>query len=364
MILYLLLFYLCVQFIILNLLYLKLKVYYSPLVYKDKKTGNIIDIHKIYEAFQVKDELSYFHIIFGGMIFFPIKLFSLLSIIFIFIIYLNIFYFFYPNYSCDKNIFNKYSKSVIFFLWLFYKASMINLIDEKIDCENIYKKYLGPDYDFKNNSYSALISNHIGFYDAIINLYFHPCSFIAKKEISSFPIFGTITKIINSTYVDRKNEESRKDVLNKISERQFQYYNKESFMPLLIYPEGTITNAENILKFKKGAFANLLPLKPNIITINHKDKCHLASGCQDLLLHTLKFLCYYKADMIHIDMPVIRPTNYMYEKYSYLGKEKWEIYAEVTRKIFCEIGGFKECNQGFRESHKYGQSLIKGKYEG
>ena len=46
-------------------------MYYSPLVYKDKKTGNIIDIHKIYEAFQVKDELSYFHIIFGGMILFP-----------------------------------------------------------------------------------------------------------------------------------------------------------------------------------------------------------------------------------------------------------------------------------------------------
>ena len=46
---------------------------------------------------------------------------------------------------------------------------------------------------------------------------------------------------------------------------------------------------------------------------------------------------------ININMPIIQPTNYMFEKYSYLGKEKWEIYAEVTRKIFCEIGGFKEC---------------------
>ena len=62
-------------------------------------------------------------------------------------------------------------------------------------------------------------------------------------------------------------------------------------------------------------------------------------------------------------MPVIRPTEYMYENYKHLGKEKWEIYAEVTRKIYSEIGGLKEWNQGYRESHRYGQSLIKGKYE-
>ena len=152
-------------------------------------------------------------------------------------------------------------------------------------------------------------------------------------------------------------------MLNQIHERQMQYYYKQTFIPLLIYPEGSTTCARNILKFKKGAFANLLPLKPNIININQKDKCHLASGCQDLLLNTLKFFCYFKVDMIYIDMPIIRPTNFMYEKYSYLGKEKWEIYAEVTRKIFCEIGGFEEWNQGYRESHKYGQSLIKGIYE-
>ena len=165
MLFYILLFYILVQFIFLNILYFKIKVYYYPLIYKHKKTGINLDVHKIYEAFQAKDELSYFKIILGGMIFFPIKLISLLCIIFIFIIHLNIFYFFYPNYSKDENLFNKYSKSVKFFLWLFYKASMINLIEERIDCEDVYKKYLGPDYDFYNNSYSALISNHIGFYD-------------------------------------------------------------------------------------------------------------------------------------------------------------------------------------------------------
>ena len=152
-------------------------------------------------------------------------------------------------------------------------------------------------------------------------------------------------------------------MLNKIHERQIHYYNKESFIPLLIYPEGSTTCGRNILKFKKGAFAYLLPVKPNIITIDQKSKCHLASGCQDMLLNTLKFFCYFSVNMYYIDMPVIRPTEFMYENYSSFGKEKWEIYAEVTRKIFCEVGSFKECDQGYRESHKYGQALIKGIYE-
>ena len=363
MLLYFWFIYIIFQFIILNILYFKIKVYYTPLIYKEKITGKKIDIHKLYEAFQAKDELIYWKIILFGMIFFPIKFISLLTILMSFIIYQNIFYFFNRNFTKDENEFYKYAKSIKFFTWIFYKVSMINLKEKKINCEDIYKKYLGPKYDFKIDKYSLIVSNHIGFYDTIINLYLHPCSFIAKKEISSFPIFGTITKLINCIYVDRKKENSRKEIINEIYERQLQYYNKTSFIPLLIYPEGSTTCGRNILKFKKGAFVNLLPIKPNIISINQKNECHLASGCQDMLLNTLKFFCYSYAEMYYINMPIIQPTNYMFEKYSYLGKEKWEIYAEVTRKIFCEIGGFKECNQGYRESHKYGQSLINGIYE-
>ena len=61
-----------------------------------------------------------------------------------------------------------------------------------------------------------------------------------------------------------------------------------------------------------------------------------------MFLNTLKFIYYFNPDMHDINKPDIRPTDFMYEKYFYLGQEKWEIYAEVTRKIFCEIGGIKE----------------------
>ena len=53
----------------------------------------------------------------------------------------------------------------------------------------------------------------------------------------------------------------------------------------------------------------------------------------------------------------------MFEKYKDLGKEKWEIFSEVTRKIMCEVSGLKPSNKNYRDMKKYLNSIISGKYE-
>ena len=60
---------------------------------------------------------------------------------------------------------------------------------------------------------------------------------------------------------------------------------------------------------------------------------------------------------------MIKPTEYMFEKFAYLGTEKWEIFAEVTRKIMCEIGQLPPSDKSYRNSKKYEDSLRKGEYE-
>ena len=52
----------------------------------------------------------------------------------------------------------------------------------------------------------------------------------------------------------------------------------------------------------------------------------------------------------------------MWENYSNLGKEKWEIYAEVTRKILCEISGLKESNKNYRDEKRYNEAVLNGIY--
>ena len=89
----------------------------------------------------------------------------------------------------------------------------------------------------------------------------------------------------------------------------------------------------------------------------------LAVGVGSVAFHYLRSLCYFRHYMYYVDLPVIKPTEFMWENYKHFGNEKWEIYAEVTRKIMCEISGLKESDKNFRDSQKYEKSLIDNMYK-
>jgi 1-acyl-sn-glycerol-3-phosphate acyltransferase len=350
-------------FIFLNFLYSKIKVYYRPLTYKDKETGKIIDVHKLYEPFHSKDKFNYWKFIISGLFLFPIK-FTLDALVIIgCIIHLKIFSIFNKNQDTDPVQYAKLSKIMKFYNYLFLSCSMINLMEKKIDCTEVYKKYLGPDYDFNDNKYSLIICNHIGFFDIITNMYLHACGFIAKEEVSRYWLIGPIAKAINCLFVNRQNESSRKEILEKLYERQIKFLEGKFYTPLVIFPEGANTCGRNILKFKKGAFYHLLPIKPEIINIYQENKIHFTCGGQNVIFNTLKYLCFLTENLYYVKMPIIRPTEFMFQNYSNLGKEKWEIYAEVVRKIYCEIGGFKESNLGYRDAMIYNQAMNKGVFD-
>jgi lysophosphatidylcholine acyltransferase/lyso-PAF acetyltransferase len=136
---------------------------------------------------------------------------------------------------------------------------------------------------------------------------------------------------------------------------------KEIDNPLLVFAEGTVTSGKHIMKFKKGAFHSLLPIKPSIIntTLN---KYHLSVGAAGLLPHFLKTLCYLYNNIEITELPVMKPNDFMFENYSKSHPEiteKWEIYAEVAREIMCKASGMSKTDMTFRESIEY-SNLVKG----
>ena len=135
--------------------------------------------------------------------------------------------------------------------------------------------------------------------------------------------------------------------------------------PFLIFPEGTVTSGNHILRFKKGAFNSLLPLKPVIIKTNLNDNFHMSIGSAELFPHLIRTLCYLYHDVEIIELPVIAPTKYMYEYYSELHpelREDWEKYAEVTREIYCSVGKFEKSEKTFRDSKEY-SGIVEGQKE-
>ena len=129
------------------------------------------------------------------------------------------------------------------------------------------------------------------------------------------------------------------------------------------FPEGTCSCCRNILRFKKGAFFALLPVKPLILKINQKSSFHLSVGASNVVLHYVKNLCHFINTIDYTILPTIRPVDYIFEHNQHLGKEKWQIFANTVRKIYSEIGGLIEVNMGMRDLNRYIKAMRTGFYD-
>lgn len=226
------------------------------------------------------------------------------------------------------------------------------LPNEKI--EPIYKKYFGPDYKVEyDGKFGCYICNHTSFNDILLGMAYYGCGFISKDAVKNYPIFGPIAQGLQSIFVERNNPNSRKEVLEKIVERQKDYIEGKPVMPVMIFPEGTTSSGRYLFKFKKGAFYSLMPLKPNIIFPNLNPNFHLGCGSTSVGINYGRTLTQLYVQTEMIELPIMTPNEYMFTNFSSYGKEKCEIYAEVAREIMCEIGGFKKTDKIFRDSQRY-----------
>lgn len=122
---------------------------------------------------------------------------------------------------------------------------------------------LVEEFDHTEKSTTPIvISNHVSWIDFIyMGTCLYPVSFLAKKEIQKVFVFNTIADSIKALYVDRSSPEARHRIKEQILERVNEYINNPTGTnPLIIYPEGTVTNGRSIISFKNGAFEPLVPI--------------------------------------------------------------------------------------------------------
>ena len=92
-----------------------------------------------------------------------------------------------------------------------------------------------------------LISNHASYLDIIILGSLFKTSFIAKKEISKWPLLGILAKLQNTIFIDRRISSLRSQE-NQI----IKHLNKKK--NLVIFPEGTSSDGNRVLPFKSSLF--------------------------------------------------------------------------------------------------------------
>ena len=102
-----------------------------------------------------------------------------------------------------------------------------------------------------------LVGNHISYLDIVLLLKANPdFSFVAKKEIASWPIFGNAAIAAQTIFVQRENSGSR------ASARQEIVKSLKNNQRVVIFPSGT-TCLNELKSWKKGAFE--IALENNIM---------------------------------------------------------------------------------------------------
>lgn len=110
------------------------------------------------------------------------------------------------------------------------------------------------------NEPCLFVGNHLGFVDILAALKMGPICFVTSKEMHETPVLGLFTEMGGCLYVDRK---SRVNILNEMKEMGDEI--KKGFR-VMLYPEATSTNGEQVLPFKKtllmaAAYAEC-PIRP------------------------------------------------------------------------------------------------------
>ena len=100
----------------------------------------------------------------------------------------------------------------------------------------------------KTNKPGLLISNHASWIDISILSSLTNICFIAKSEVSGWPIVGFLARLQDTVFIERKINrviKQKKEILNFLSRGK----------KLVLFPEGTSSDGNRVLRFKSSLFS-------------------------------------------------------------------------------------------------------------
>jgi 1-acyl-sn-glycerol-3-phosphate acyltransferase len=98
----------------------------------------------------------------------------------------------------------------------------------------------------------AVISNHLSYLDIIVFAALHPCVFVSKAEVASYPVLGWMTTMAGTVYVARGQGGSA------VKAREGMQSVLDAGLPVVFFPEGMTSDGSGLLKFHSGLLAQVL----------------------------------------------------------------------------------------------------------
>ena len=128
---------------------------------------------------------------------------------------------------------------------------------------------------------------------------------------------------------DRKDKDF---VLNRIMERVERF--NQTKIHLIIFPEGTTSNGQALLSFKRGAFASLSPLKVFCLKYNRRSFCpvldHISSMAGNVILTLCQF--YNVLEVVEYEGALYQEEGARVKKVEEMGGEEGRETEEVVER--------------------------------
>jgi 1-acyl-sn-glycerol-3-phosphate acyltransferase len=99
----------------------------------------------------------------------------------------------------------------------------------------------------------AVVANHLSYLDVLLMSATRPFVMVAKNEVRGWPLFGWLTSLAGTVYVERGGGPATYAAVNAAMEVAYQ-----SGLPVLFFPEGTTTDGSEVLAFRRGLFHSVL----------------------------------------------------------------------------------------------------------
>lgn len=143
------------------------------------------------------------------------------------------------------------------------------------------------------NENGLIVSNHRTYFDSMVilkNILSYP---IAKKEVASWPLIGSVCKSTGVLFVDREKKSERPVLIENIRQILLNGYS------ILNTPEGTTHTNPTTIAFKPGAFFIAAELnKPVIpIAIDYKNMGDAWVGDDTFLPHFIRCFGKWKTEI-------------------------------------------------------------------
>jgi lyso-ornithine lipid O-acyltransferase len=95
---------------------------------------------------------------------------------------------------------------------------------------------------------ALLVSNHVSWIDIVVLSSVVSVSFIAKREVGTWPLFGTMARLQQTVFIDRTKKQRTGASLDDIKQRLARGD------ALVLFPEGTSHDGINMMPFKSSYF--------------------------------------------------------------------------------------------------------------